>query len=295
MLSAPKKNTFARCRRGFGKTFNIHYIMIGDPSEKPVIVFHHGNGNSSNDWIALGYGLLAKDYCLVFVDMMGYGLSGKSYLPADYAPILRAKDTIAVLDKIGATENVIFFGGSMGGQLAFTLALDESYSKYFSMFITNGASPYGTAELSPLFVEWLTPAIDGGTQIFVDALEEAMGEPFHPDVKPSFLANDIRAMIASNTIAWPDYSAQLSEISQPFLQIVGDNDGVKDSVIACDKALGKHSQLIILKDKDHVHAYWDGVDVVPYMKQFIAKTQLIQKKKTVKSSRGCCCGFLSRL
>ncbi len=245
------------------------YYEVHGKQDGPTIVFHHGNGNASSDWGPLGYiERLATDCQLVLIDMFGYGQSDKAIDPLAYDPQLRAADTIAVLDALHLKKNVIFFGGSMGGQLGFTLALHPEYHDRFKAFIINGATPYGTAELSPQFVKWLMPAKEQGIQYFIAALEKAMGKPFHPEIKKTFAQNDVNAMIASNTIPWPDYSAQLQKITAPFLLIVGENDQICKLVCDCHHAL-KNSILKIIPKKGHAEAYWDSSTVVPIIKNFM--------------------------
>ncbi len=265
-----------------GTPVKIYFEVHGKEGGQ-AIIFHHGNGNASRDWGPLGYlEKLASQYKLVLIDMLGYGNSEKATDPKAYDPQLRAMDTIAVLDELGLKDNIIFFGGSMGGQLGFTLALNPKYHHRFSMFIITCATPYGTAELSPQFVKLLTPAKQRGICYFVEELEKAMGKPFHPFIKTTFLLNNVDAMIASNTIAWPDYSKSLHLIKTPFLLIVGEKDPIYNQVCACHKSLS-NSTLEIIAGKDHVDTYWDSSVSVPLIIKYLNSLTSIDAKSDEKS------------
>ncbi len=250
---------------------HIYYEVHGNLSG-PTIVFHHGNGNCSAEWGPLGYMAddLMRQYNLVFIDMLGFGKSSKITDPKAYDPDLLARDTIAVLDTLKLTENLIFYGGSMGGQLGFTLAIHPEYSVRFKLFIINGATPYGTAEISPVLVKLLLPAKEVGMKVFMRGLEKELKCHFPEEIREIYAGNDVGAMIASNTIPWPDYSDKLPGIKPPFLLIVGGRDDILSKVKQCAAAM-KNAEVVIFSGLDHVQTYWQGSLVVPIMLEYLQK------------------------
>jgi queuosine precursor transporter len=246
---------FATSQHSPEKAFKIHYKVTGELNG-PTIVMLHASANDLQDWDILGYTeALGRDFRLVQIDLLGHGQSDKPLEPEDYLPELRAKDTIAVLDQLNLTNNVIFFGGSLGGRLGFTLALDPEYRQRFSAFIIHSATPYGTSKLGAIFASWFAE----GMPNFVDRVEKAMGETYPDQIRKVVLANDHEAQQAANTLPWPDYSSQLSKIKAPCLLIVGDQDPIFEQVTQCSAML-PNSELAVFEGKSHARAYWDGAN-----------------------------------
>ena len=266
---------FTKSLRSNGRCFNIYYEFLDNKSATDVIIFHHGNGNSCQDWKSLGYvDLLAPYFKLILVDSMGYGQSEKSYNPEDYAPDLRAEDALAVLKAVNLQQKAIFFGGSMGGLLGFTLAQDPIKSQYFKAFIINGAMPYHRENRLLWFTSILEKAHqEKNIEYFVTALEVILGAPFPKEVRKSFVMNDLPAMIASNTNPWPGYENTLSNITTPLLLIVGEFDDVLAEVKKCHQEI-THSELVILSGKNHAQAYWEANVVVPVIMSYLDQLQI---------------------
>ena len=101
----------------------LRYHSWGEPGpDKPVAVLLHGFGNSLQSF-RLVAPLLATHYYVVAVDMPGYGLSAKpvdfDYQNPNQAQMM--KDFIRAL----GLKNVVVGGHSLGGAIAFRVALDN--------------------------------------------------------------------------------------------------------------------------------------------------------------------------
>lgn len=109
----------------------LHYDVWG--AGLPV-VFLHGLGSRSDDW-QLQVPAFAERYRVVAVDMRGHGRSEKP--PGPYSVPMMAADVLGVLDVLGI-ENAHFIGLSMGGMIAFQLAVDHP-ERMISLVIVNSA------------------------------------------------------------------------------------------------------------------------------------------------------------
>lgn len=94
--------------------FNTYVREYGD-SNNPVVVLIHGFGGSSWDYEAFA-NLLARDYYVVSMDQLGYGLSEKS-LTFDYQRRSQARIIHEVLLAMNL-EPFAIAGHSMGGDVA---------------------------------------------------------------------------------------------------------------------------------------------------------------------------------
>ena len=101
----------------------LRYHTWGEPApDKPVAVLLHGFGNSLQSF-RLVAPLLSTHYYVIAVDMPGYGLSAKpvdfDYQNPNQAQMM--KDFIRAL----GLKNVVVGGHSLGGAIAFRVALDN--------------------------------------------------------------------------------------------------------------------------------------------------------------------------
>ena len=237
----------------------------------PAIMFHHGNGNASRDWKFLNYiDELIQDYYLIFIDFFGYGNSDKSHNISDYDIEHRLADSVAVLDTCAPTNKVYFYGGSMGGQLAFNMALHTEYNHKFSGYISNGGAAQGSGPLSTEMINLLENAKTKGMEYYVTQLENSLGRKFPAGVRDTFIKNDIDAYICSIKNSWPNCLDKLNKISQPFLLLVGEMAEERILIETCHHKL-RNSKLVILSKLNHAEAYWSGSIVVNHIKNFVSQ------------------------
>ncbi|PIQ44189.1 MAG: hypothetical protein COV52_03210 [Gammaproteobacteria bacterium CG11_big_fil_rev_8_21_14_0_20_46_22] len=251
-----------------GFEISIHYEVVGQGKE--VVVFHHGNGNSIEDWYTLGFvDALKNDFTLVLIDSRGYGKSSKPHDPKEYSLKSRADDTIAVLDQ-EKIKQAHCFGGSIGAAQCFLLA--RYYPKYFKSYIF--ATPY-----FQLFDETIRAALQQGTVAYVDKLENLLGSKVdNESIRQTLLANDARALWAANSSEWFDYQDYVQYVKSPALIYVGDQEPSVPSLKALAeqlKNLRNQCELQILPDMGHKEAYWRGDIVSDLIRNFVFSIRLV--------------------
>ena len=100
------------------RDINMYYETSG---EGDPVLFIHGLGSNSDDWSSQ-MALFAKTHRTITYDVRGHGRSDKP--PAPYSVPLFAADAAALIKTLGiAPVNIV--GHSMGGMIAFQLAIDE--------------------------------------------------------------------------------------------------------------------------------------------------------------------------
>lgn len=100
---------------------NVH--VLGDPASRPAVLLVHGSGpgvTAFSNW-RLTMPELARDYCVVAPDIVGFGYTER---PADFAYEMPAWTThlLGVMDAL-AIERAHVIGNSFGGSLAMSLAI----------------------------------------------------------------------------------------------------------------------------------------------------------------------------
>lgn len=246
----------------------IYYEVIGN-SQKPPLIFAHGNGNCLDDWKILGFAeRLSPHFQLILMDALGYGKSDKPHDPHFYNSEQRAKDVIAVLDHLNISKSH-FYGNSIGGSLGFALA--SLYPERFLSFSIGNAHCYGSsAPGSNLFPEDLRKyLVENGIEELVNYLERTLNLRLLPGLRENFLQNDPLAIAAANTPEWPDYSKKLKQNKVPMLIFGGEKDGILDLIKQCATAI-PNSVLKTIPNKDHAQVYWESEIVVPLILDFMA-------------------------
>lgn len=249
-----------------GSEISIYYEVVGTGAE--AIVLHHGNGNCLQDWYTLGYvEALKPDFTLVMLDSRGYGQSSKPHAPKEYSLKSRVEDTIAVLDDAGiATAHCL--GASIGASMCFLLA--KYHPHRFKSYLF--ATPY-----FQLFDTTIRQALALGIASYVAALETLIGGRITNEaIRQTFLANDAKALLASNSAEWYNYQDYIESINKPSLIYVGANEATVPDLMELAQALkdtsGRKSDIHIFPDSDHAKVYWDGSGVAPIIKRFIEST-----------------------
>lgn len=97
----------------------IHAELIGDPEEKPVLVFSNPLGTDFRVWDRVA-ARFAEDYALLLYDERGHGLSGLGKQPVTIDR--HVDDLLALVDHLGI-ERFGLVGLSLGGMIAQRLAV----------------------------------------------------------------------------------------------------------------------------------------------------------------------------
>jgi pimeloyl-ACP methyl ester carboxylesterase len=245
-------------------TVNIYYEVIG--RGEPV-VFHHGNGNSSQNWHDLGYvDALKNGLQLIMIDSRGYGKSSKPHDPESYSLKSRVTDTIKVLDALNI-QKAHMLGGSFSAAFAFIFA--KYYPERFQSYIL--ATPYFTLLSDPV----LTNAMLQGSVAYLAKLEELFGRFDNEGLRQTFLENDGKALWASNTAEWFNYQEYIHFIKAPTLIYAGSEEPTVEELKNLAKKLPK-CQLEILPGMDHKTVYWNGAMPAKLINAFVKKCAILK-------------------
>ncbi len=242
------------------QNIELYYEVVG---KGMPIIFHHGYGNSVQDWHELGYvDALKDDYQLILFDERGFGKSSKPHDSNQYTYELRTSDTILLLDHLGI-ERAVAFGNSMGGKMVY--ALMHFYPERFNCFIAAGNHPYGQTDLGNEFKIWL----EHGIEYTVKQIETKFA-PFPRNLRERYLANDAQAMLAAYPTLQEDLSYVLPKITVPVFLYAGSEDPVVPGMREAVKSL-KNGELKLMQEFDHAQAYWRGDLAGELIKEFLGK------------------------
>ncbi len=123
---------------------NYHYTEYPGPGQDIFLL--HGFGSSTYTWEKIAPLLQSKGYHVWALDMKGFGWSDKPD-GADYSPRQLMSEVNAWMDKMGL-EGVVFVGNSLGGAIAWNMALDHP-DKVRKLVLIDAA---GFMEQKPLLV-----------------------------------------------------------------------------------------------------------------------------------------------
>ena len=231
-----------------GKEIKIYYETHG---EGEPIIFHHGNGNRSSDWSHLGYvDALAKDFKLIFIDLRGYGNSSRPHDLESYSLKSRVEDTISVMDQEGI-EQAHCLGGSFSTSFCFLFAryYPERFKSY--IFLTPGLL------FDQLTDEDLKAAMLEGAKTYLEKLESLFGKFEKPFLRETFLANDGKALWASNSAEWFDYKDYIQYIDKPSLIYTGSEEPINEELFELSQQL-PNCQYEVMPGLAHAETYWRG-------------------------------------
>lgn len=265
--------------------YNINYEIVGNPKapDNRTIIFAHGNGNCLDDWQHLGYldPLEKEGFRLILMDALGYGASDKPLITSEYTAERRAADVVALLDKL-SIKKCHFFGSSIGGSLGFVLA--SLYPNRFLSYMLGMAHAYGsTKEPSNVHPEEVRKLLNElSMEKFVEHYEVLLGRRFPNGVRENFIKNDAKALIAANSITWPDYSSFLSQIKVPVLMYAGEyEEQLIPYVKECCKII-LDCTFKIIPSKNHAETYWDGKDITDLLINFLNEKFSFEKNSPNK-------------
>jgi len=216
----------------------IHYVEKGEGD--PVILLHGFTGTWMRQWGSTGlFDDLAETYRVIAIDNRGHGASDKPHDPKAYGDEL-VDDVIRLMDHLEIDE-ARFAGYSMGAFILMRL-LTEHPDRVVC------AVPGGAGWLKPD-----DPRSDIGLGVaealesdrsfgpLVTALTPVGAEPPSPEQAKSISAmliatNDVKALAACmrGMGELKVDAADLKENDVPVLMIVGDKDGLSESVKAAE-------------------------------------------------------------
>jgi pimeloyl-ACP methyl ester carboxylesterase len=247
----------------------IYYEVTG--SGEPLFLYH-GLTGSGQRWRDEGYAAdLGQTYRLILMDARGHGRSDKPHDPAAYSRHERAGDVLAVLDDLGL-DAAHFWGHSMGGSIALTLARDHPH-RVRSLVIT-GYSPFAAeGEEAAEMAAWAAD-LQAGMPGFIAGYEQRHG-PLPEDARQRWLENDGAALAAcvATMIAEADgrHLPELAQIETPVLFLVGTEEPFADRARRA-AALLPRGEFVALAGLDHLETFSRNDLVSPLVQAFLERT-----------------------
>lgn len=229
----------------------LHYEEYGHGS--PLILIH-GLGSSCLDW-ELQVPVFAQHYRLVLVDVRGHGRSDK---PRErYSIAGFTADLVALIEHLQLPPAHVV-GLSMGGMIAFQLAVDEP-QMLKSLCIVNSA-PQVKVRTAGDYWQW-AKRWSLARVLSLSTIGKALGTMLFPKPEQAELRrkmaerwakNDKRAYLASfDAIVGWGVQEQLSKISCPTLVISADHDYTPVAQKEIYVKLLPDARLVVIEDSRH--------------------------------------------
>jgi len=243
----------------------IYVETYGDKTSEAV-VFLHGFGGNSENWRYNIDPLVNKNFYLIIIDLLGFGLSDKNF-EFDYSHSAQASLLIKILDYLGI-DKAHFVAHSMGGNIAshITLTFRERVNKIvlIAPAIVEGPTSEIPKLLSfPSFRSWGKFLLRSfvNENLFINILNDSVynKDIINEDLKSSFVKvlktkNWDSSLLAITRDSYKNtLPKSTSEISNETLIIWGD----QDKIINISNGLKlnskiKNSTLKIFKDTGHL-------------------------------------------
>ena len=230
---------------------DLYYEMTG--AGQPVVLIH-GLGSSTRDWEFQTHDL-AKEYQVITFDLRGHGQSDKPAGP--YSISMFASDAAGLLKSLGVVSAHIV-GISLGGGVAFQLAIDAPAVVKTLVIVNSGPSMGGTPEERKKEIESRVTLVN---KMGMSAMSQALAPRLFPkpedvSLRDTFVArwaeNDSRAYLdALLSMADWNVTHQLASIKCPTLVIASDQDY---SPLALKEEYVKqmpHAELEVIGDAHH--------------------------------------------
>ncbi|WP_017255848.1 alpha/beta fold hydrolase [Pseudomonas tolaasii] len=230
---------------------SLHYEEYGHGA--PLILIH-GLGSSSQDW-ELQIPVLARHYRLIVVNVRGHGRSDK---PRERYSIQGFTfDLIALIEHLDLPPAHVV-GLSMGGMIAFQLAVDEP-ARLKSLCIVNSAPEVKMRSVDDYWQwakRWSLARVLSLATIGKALGERLFPQPHQADLRRKmaerWAKNDKRAYLASfDAIVGWGVQEQLSRIACPTLVISADHDYTPVAQKENYVKLLPDARLVVIADSRH--------------------------------------------
>ena len=230
---------------------SLHYEEYGHGN--PLILIH-GLGSSSQDW-EMQIPVLSRHYRLIVVDVRGHGRSDK---PRErYSIAGFTDDLIALIEHLNLPPAHVV-GLSMGGMIAFQLAVDEP-GRVRSLCIVNSAPEVKVRSRDDYwqwFKRWSLMRV-----LSLATIGKALGAKLFPKPEQADLRqkmaerwakNDKRAYLASfDAIVGWGVQERLSRVICPTLVVSADRDYTPVSLKETYVRLLPDARLVVIADSRH--------------------------------------------
>ena len=232
-------------------SINLHYEIHG--KGEPLVLIH-GLGSSTRDW-ELQVPAFARQFQVITLDLRGHGKSTKPSGP--YSLAMFAEDTARLIKELGA-EPVHILGISLGGMVAFQLAIDYP-DLVRSLIIVNSTPemvPRTLKEKTAIWQRLIIVQLMGMRKMGQVLGDRFLPRPDQADLREIFIErwaeNDKSAYLEAMkaVIGW-SVIEKLGEISCPTLVIGSDGDYFPISDKETYTKMIPGAELIIVKDSLH--------------------------------------------
>ena len=213
---------------------NYHYTEYPGPGQDIFLL--HGFASSTYSWEKIAPLLQAKGYHVWALDMKGFGWSDKPD-GADYSPWQLMAEVNAWMEWMGL-KKVVFVGNSLGGAIAWNMALDHQDKVKKLVLIDAAGFMHGTplpVRLSGLpgaaaaarlvFGRWVVE--DGLEQVYFDPsrITEAQIDAYYDRLRTENALDALTALGHSvSGINTDQYASRIPEVSVDTLIIWGRDD-----------------------------------------------------------------------
>jgi 3-oxoadipate enol-lactonase len=236
--------------------FQMHYATAGDwQKSQDTLLLIHGLGSSIRDW---EYQLPALEphFKILMVDLRGHGQTDKPNMP--YTISLMSEDVISLIRHLQCGP-LHLVGHSMGGMIAFQLALDYS-DMVKTLTIINSAPQVAFPSfrsrlnfgLRALSVKWF-----GMKKLSVSLAKAVFPKPGQAALRDVFIErwceNSPQAYLNSLK-AFHDWNVmiRLPDLHCPVLIISGDRDYTPVAYKQFYVQLIKNAELVVIEDSGHL-------------------------------------------
>jgi len=231
---------------------SVYYEMTG---EGPPLVFIHGLGSSTKDW-ERQVSFFAPRYRVITFDCRGHGQSDKPR--GRYSIRMFAEDAAGLIRALGIAP-VHIVGLSMGGMIAFQMAVDES-ELLRTMVIVNSGPAFilrTWREKWMFFKRRLIVRFLGmrtmGKFLAAILLPEPEQEPLRKTLIEHWSANDRLAYLASmKAIFGWSVLDRLGAVNCPTLFISADQDYTPPTAKEAYAALMPRAEVVVIRKSRHL-------------------------------------------
>ncbi len=255
----------------------MYFEQHGDwQSGQDTVLLLHGLGSSSRDWENQSPAL-SKIAKVLAVDLRGHGKSDKPNLP--YNITMFTQDIVNLVDELKLGQ-VHLIGHSMGGMIAFQLALDHP-ERLKTLTIINSAPQVAFPSLRTrinftlrsLSVKWF-----GMKKLSVSLARAVFPKPEQASLRETFIQrwceNDSQAYLNSLQ-AFQNWNLlnRLKTLTCPTLIISGDRDYTPVAYKQFYCQLIKNVQLVVIEDSGHLTIIDQAASCNQAIIEFILKNE----------------------
>ncbi|MCS5710088.1 alpha/beta fold hydrolase [Candidatus Berkiella aquae] len=234
----------------------MYYAQEGDwHSSQDTLLLIHGLGSSSQDW-EYQIPALSKHFKVLTLDLRGHGQTDKPNMP--YSILAFTQDIVLLLQAL-KLETMHVVGHSMGGMIAFQLALDHP-ALVKTLTIINSAPQVAFPSfrtrfnfyLRTLSVKWF-----GMKKLSANLANALFPKPEQSAWRETFIErwcqNDPQAYLNSlQAFQHWDVLARIHSLNCPTLIITGDEDYTPVAYKQFYSQFIKNVHLVVIQDSRHL-------------------------------------------